>query len=148
MAFSYEYTGLKPQSHIGAVPCWTVSQTRSSGANRVGSGVIGSCTMIIRGVAWVKNYSRFSADLPRRPLCRYDPTRTAPVHHGSTQFWRSSRFTPVVFDMSKTAGVAHDSPRTIPDHPGIATVRPPVHPGSPRFMNRDEPVWTGSHVGL
>ena len=83
------------------------------------------------------------------PVATTTPLRTSPVHpgeptvqHGSTRFWTSSRFTPVVFDMSKTAGAAHGSSRNIPNHPGppgITTVRPPVHPGSPRFMNRDEP---------
>ena len=97
----------------GAVPCWTVSQTLSSGANRVGSGVIRSCTMIIRGVARVKKWLTVrhgsTQTTPLLLRSHYGPPR---INYGSTRFWRSSQFTPVVFDMSKTAGAAHGSSRT------------------------------------
>ena len=97
-------------------------------------------TVIIRGVACV-NITHDSARIYQDdPVATTTPRRTVPVHpgeptvqHGSTRFWTSSRFTPVVFDMSKTAGAAHGSSRNIPDHPGppsIATVRPPVEPGA------------------
>ena len=47
-------------------------------------------TVIIRGVADVKHYSRFGTDLPGRPRCHYDPTTDRPgsprFTYGSTRF--------------------------------------------------------------